>query len=167
MAAVMIRALDEEDWATLRLLRLAALADSPDSFGPTVAMALEQPEGYWRGWARGRTGRVQAWAAFRGAEAVGLISAGVPHAGVGHLGALWVAAEARNGGLASRLLETAAEWCAAQGCSRVEFEVTEGNPAERLYERLGYRRTGAKKPLREGSALFEATMAREIRRETA
>jgi len=159
-----IRPLGEEDWATLRDLRLRALSDSPDSFGPTVDMAREQPESYWRGWAAGRAGRLQAWAAFRGDDAVGWISGGVPHAGVGHLGALWVDPSARGAGLAAKLLETAADWCAEHGCTRVEFEVTEGNPAERLYERLGYRRTGARTPLREGAPLFEATMARDVLR---
>ena len=153
-----------EDWATLRDLRLQALSDSPDSFGPTTEMALGQPESYWRGWAAGRAGRLQAWAAYRGPEAVGWISGGIPHAGTGHLGALWVAPSARNAGLAARLLETAAEWCAQSGCTRVEFEVTDGNPAEKLYERLGYRRTGASQPLREGSPLFEVTMARDVPR---
>ncbi len=112
MDELQILPLTEDDWETLKALRLAALADAPDSFGPTVESAREQPESYWRGWARSRAGRLQAWAAFRGREPVGLISAGVPHEAVGHLGALWVAPAERGAGLAARLLEVAAAWCA-------------------------------------------------------
>jgi hypothetical protein len=84
------RALNEDDWRVLRELRLRALEDSPDAFGPPLASALEQPESFWRTWAKGR-GRLQAFGAWAGGEPVALISAGIRD-GVGHLGALWVAA---------------------------------------------------------------------------
>ncbi len=163
---MVIRELAEADWELLRGLRLRALEDSPDAFGPSLESAIVQPESYWQRWAAGRPGRAQAWGAFLGDEAVGLISGGFPHAGVGHLGALWVAPGARRSGLAARLLNEAAAWVERHGGHRVEFEVTDGNPAEQLYVRLGYRRTGAKKPLREGSDLSEVTMGRDLRRVT-
>jgi ribosomal protein S18 acetylase RimI-like enzyme len=159
MDAPALRPLDEDDWRVLRELRLRALEDSPDSFAPPLASALEQPESYWRAWAKGR-GRLQAFGAWAGGEPVGLISAGIRD-GVGHLGALWVAPEARGRGLAVGLMNAACAWLQARGCARVELEVTEGNPASEIYRRLGFEFTGAKQPLREGSPLFEATMARE------
>lgn len=158
-----IRPLLEDDWARLRELRLQALEDAPDSFGPTLESALAQDERYWRGWARGRPGRLQAWAAFAGDKTVGLVSGGIPgEPSVGHWGALWVAPEARGQGVARRLVETVCAWLEAQGCTRIELEVTDGNPAEHLYRSLGFERTGARKPLREGSPLFEVTMARDV-----
>ena len=142
------------------------MEDSPDSFGPSLESALVQPESFWRHWAAGRPGRAQAWAAFRSDEPIALISGGFPHEGVGHLGALWVAPDDRGKGLAARLLDAAATWVERNGGYRVEFEVTDGNPAEQLYLRLGYQRTGEQKPLREGSDLFEVTMARDLRSTT-
>jgi ribosomal protein S18 acetylase RimI-like enzyme len=80
--------------------------------------------------------------------------------GVGKFGALWVAPGERGSGLGRRLVETACAWIEACGASRVELDVTEGNPAAALYERLGFVATGQRRPLRAGSPLFEATMAR-------
>jgi GNAT superfamily N-acetyltransferase len=159
MDAPSLRPLDEDDWLVLRELRLRALEDSPDSFGPTLASTVEQPESYWRAWAKGR-GRLQTFGAWSEGEPVALISAGIRD-GVGHLAALWVAPEARGGGLAVDLMNAACAWLLARGCTRIELEVTEGNPASQIYKRLGFEFTGAKQPLREGSPLFEATMARE------
>jgi len=161
-AAFQVRPLTEDDWATLRELRLAALADSPDAFGPTVESALAQPESYWRAWAKGRPGRMQAFAAFSGPDPVGLISGGTPAEGLGHFGAVWVAPRARGTGLGRELVNVMCTWLAAHGCQRIELEVTDGNPAEHLYESLGFRRTGASHPLREGSPLSEVTMARDV-----
>jgi GNAT superfamily N-acetyltransferase len=155
-----IRALTADDWRMLRDLRLRALEDSPDSFRPTFEESSTLPEEYWRGWAAGRPGALQAWAAFRGALPAGIVSATMRD-GAGKFGALWVAPDERGEGLGRRLVETACEWLEACGASRIELDVTEGNPAAALYERLGFVATGDRKPLRDGSPLFEATMARE------
>jgi GNAT superfamily N-acetyltransferase len=160
-----IRALIETDWGMLRELRLRALEDSPDSFGPTVTSALAQPESYWRAWALGRPARLQAWIAYHNAEPSGLVSASVDDGGGGHFGALWVAPEARRGGIGEALVETACAWLETLGCPTIELHVTDGNSAERLYESLGFARTGARHALRQGSPLFEVTMARATRRD--
>ncbi len=162
MDLVSIRSTTEDDWPTVRELRLRALEDSPDSFGPSLAGALEQPESYWRAWARGRPGRLQAWIGQHTGEGAGLVSGSVDDGGAGHFGALWVAPELRGGGLGERLVDTVCTWLEDQGCTRIELHVTEGNPAERLYRRLGFTRTGGRYPLREGSPLFEVTMFREV-----
>jgi GNAT superfamily N-acetyltransferase len=158
---VLISALVEDDWALLRDLRIRALSDAPDSFGPTAESALAQPEDYWRGWASGRSGHIRAWGAVDDGAPVGLVSGGVRASGVGHFGALWLDPAYRRSGLGRRLTELVCEWMESEGCTRLELEVTEGNPAEQLYASMGFARTGARQPLREGSDLFEVTMARE------
>jgi ribosomal protein S18 acetylase RimI-like enzyme len=48
----------------------------------------------------------------------------------------------RRSGLASRLMETAAEWLASRGMQRVVLSTAEGNVgAQQLFARLGFRRT--------------------------
>ena len=154
-----IRTLQEGDWETLRDLRLRALADSPDSFGFTLADAHTQPESYWRGWASRR----QPWAAIDDSGAyVGLVSAGIPEPGHGHFGALWVDPKMRGTGLGRRLVELVCDWARDQGCTSMAMTVTEGNPAERLYLSLGFTFTGERHPLREGSALFEREMSKPL-----
>jgi ribosomal protein S18 acetylase RimI-like enzyme len=48
----------------------------------------------------------------------------------------------RRSGLASRLMETAAEWLASRGMQRIVLSTAEGNVgAQQLFARLGFRRT--------------------------
>jgi ribosomal protein S18 acetylase RimI-like enzyme len=55
---------------------------------------------------------------------------------------VWVAEEARGSGVGERLVEAAAEWIYARGVRRVMLWTAEKNgPAQRLFERLGFRRT--------------------------
>lgn len=50
--------------------------------------------------------------------------------------------EARDGGVGTRLLELASEWLEARAVPRVMLWTAERNPgAQRLFERLGFRRT--------------------------
>jgi len=43
-----IRPLEGHEWQTLKALRIAALTESPDAFGPTAAEAASQPDDYWQ-----------------------------------------------------------------------------------------------------------------------
>ena len=146
-----IRALNEADWPVVRDLRLRALKDSPDSYRPTLEEAIAEPESYWRAWAAGRPGAFQAFAAFEGDHPVGLVSGGRREDGAGHLGAVWADPATRGQGLGRALVETICQFLESAGCTRIELDVTEGNPAEHLYRSLGFTRTGASHPLREGS----------------
>jgi RimJ/RimL family protein N-acetyltransferase len=142
MTAVQIRRLSPDDWAAYREIRLAALADSPEAFGSTLAREQQFTEAIWRS-------RLTTAAAF-GAERHGDrcllgIAAGLPTGITGSaiLVSMWIAPEARRQGIGEALVHQVIAWAKAGGFSRLELEVTAGNTgAERLYERCGFARTG-------------------------
>ena len=47
-----VRQTGSDDWATLRRLRLRALADAPGAFASTLEAELAFPDDVWRAWAR-------------------------------------------------------------------------------------------------------------------
>lgn len=150
MADVRLRRVGEEDWQSLRNVRLAALADSPDSFGSTYERERAYSDDDWRGWARDAAGGgaetcVLAW---DGDEAVAMVGAYVEddsaHA---HLIAMWVAPRARRRGLGEMLVAAIVAWAAETGSDAVRLDVLEDNTeAKRLYERCGFVSTGRSRP---------------------
>ena len=64
---------------------------------------------------------------------------------IARLYSIAVAHEARGQGLGEKLLLASEHAAIARGCKRLRLEVRQDNPvAQRLYERLGYRRFGAR-----------------------
>ena len=55
-----------------------------------------------------------------------------------HISALYVRPEQRHAGLGGSLLEAAFQWGREKGCEEVELNVLVGNPARRLYEKMGF-----------------------------
>jgi GNAT superfamily N-acetyltransferase len=55
-----------------------------------------------------------------------------------HIAAVYVRPDHRHAGLGRRLLEAAIAWGREQGCVQVELNVLAGNPAHRLYEKMGF-----------------------------
>lgn len=156
-----IRTLRAEEWELLRELRLRALRDSPDSFGPLAEDVAREPDEYWQRGARtfgADAGRASLFLAEHDGAAVGLVSA-TAAAGTGYIGAMWVAPSARGAGLGRALVDAACAWLRAQGCARLALTVTETNAAAiALYQGAGFRLTGESKPLRGGSPLRDLVM---------
>jgi GNAT superfamily N-acetyltransferase len=132
----LVRQLAPDDWATLRDVRLAALADAPDAFVMTYADAVVLDEEEWRI----RTTRSDMFAAFVGGEAVGLVGLYGPNdAGDHTLIAMWVAPALRGTGVAGALIEAAVERAASVGAPSVRLEVAPGNVrAEKIYARHAF-----------------------------
>ena len=159
-----IRALAADEWPLLRDLRLRALRDAPDAFGPTFEENAERPEAWWREGARrfADSEAADLLIAERDGQAVGLVSA-VGREGEGGVGAMWVDPEARRAGVAGRLLARACEVLAGRGCTRITLKVTRTNDrAIALYASFGFVPTGEVHPLRDGSSLEEIEMALDV-----
>ncbi len=158
MVSTELRVIAPDDWEDFRGLRLQALADSPDSFGTTLAEALAQPPSVWRDRASSSGPLVLA---FADQGPVGMGGLYMPEASAdAFVWGMWVEPASRGRGVASRILERLVRHADEVGRS-VLLHVTEGNDtARRLYERHGFTATGEVQPLREGSHVRIHTMRR-------
>jgi GNAT superfamily N-acetyltransferase len=146
--------LGPDDWATFREIRLAALADAPSAFGSTLAHERTLGESDWRGKLAGRAqfiardprGVLGTAGGYRDGDFIALIS-------------MWVEPRARGRGVGGALVARVVSHAREQGCRSIKLRVTEGNaPAERLYARFGFARTGLVEPVRPGESQLEAEM---------
>jgi ribosomal protein S18 acetylase RimI-like enzyme len=146
-----------EDWVAWRDVRLAALLDSPTAFGSTYESHVGRTERQWRDRLDPSTG--VACLSMLGDRVVGL-AAGYPEGdGVVELISMWVSPDARGRGVGDALVGEVVRWAAAQHAETVHLWVTSGNaPAERLYARHGFVRTGAARPLPSNPDLDEIAM---------
>lgn len=150
------------DGQALRNARLVALRTSPESFLSRYETEAGRPAEWWRReLARGD------WliAVLDGAP-VGLL--GVtrePDAADDErfLSYLWVHPQVRRSGLATTLLTTALDRLRGSGVARVWLWVLDGNHAAwRLYEHLGFGRTGQRQLLPGHPAGYEERLALDI-----
>jgi ribosomal protein S18 acetylase RimI-like enzyme len=134
---MIIRQCSEEDWRTLRDLRLAALLDSPMAFGVSHAAAAAQTEQDWRKRAAGP--HPTFWLAFLHGGAAGMIGAGVSQKNRYNLIAMWTAAQARGSGMAAQLVDAVKADAIARGHGRIYLDVAPDNVrAARFYEKQGF-----------------------------
>ncbi|MGK8524455.1 GNAT family N-acetyltransferase [Nocardia asteroides] len=151
-----IRLLVPDDWAVFRRIRLAALADTPEFFGTTLAEARARAESDWRG---ALSDRAQ-FLAESGGTGVGTVAGMLdPERGGVHLISMWVAPRARGTGVSDRLVRAVLDWAVEGGHPVVRLEFAEHNGyAERLYLRNGFVRTGVSGPMAPGDPRREFEM---------
>ena len=147
MSEISVRVLREDDWQAYRQVRLAALQESPEAFLATYAEEATRPEQYWRDC------MVQAHRllAEREGEPVGVASVemmdGAPLSA--DFRDLWVTPEARNTGVASRLVQTAADQAIQDGCTKLYYWVsTENGRAIGFALNAGFRLTSERRTTR-------------------
>lgn len=151
-----------DDWAEFREIRLRALADAPDSFGMTLAGALEQTEEAWRSrldtedpilLVRERGTTVAMGGGWRPPDAPGSMM----------IWGMWTSPDARGRGHAAALVGHLLTWAREHDITGVSLHVTEGNDAaRRIYERCGFVATGQWEPLRETSPLRIELLRRTV-----
>lgn len=147
------------DWATIRDLRLAALLEAPGAFAATYDEEAGLSEAEWRQ----RFDMGARFVARVDGRWVGLAGGWLAEPGVVEVFSVWVAPTARRRGVAHALITAVAQWTQSIGAHRLILWVGEDNePARRLYERLGFRPTGERKPLPANPSLTEAAMVREL-----
>ncbi|GAA1167886.1 ribosomal protein S18 acetylase RimI-like enzyme [Kitasatospora gansuensis] len=132
----------DQDWQTLRTVRLRALEQNPEAFGSTLERERDRPEEYWRG--RIATG---AWFIARdGSHPVGLAATVASPTGQ-LLVSMWVDPTRRGRGVGDALVAAVLARARAEGAGTVSLTVGEDNAAARaLYLRAGFRPTGEREP---------------------
>jgi GNAT superfamily N-acetyltransferase len=136
-----IRRAGAGDEATVRELRLRAIAEAPDEFFCDPETERTWSPGDWLAWID------------RGAvfvldldEGPAGLAAGVPHwtePGTAFLMSMWVQPAARGRGGADALVAAVLGWARGQGFTSVLLHVgRENQPAKRCYARNGFRSTG-------------------------
>jgi ribosomal protein S18 acetylase RimI-like enzyme len=152
-----------------REFRLRALADTPEAFGDSYALAIARPPELWAERVASTSAGVEsvllvavdpatdAWLGMTGSY----VEEDAPE--VAEVVSVWVAPEARRQGLARRLMEAATEWARSRGARSQRLWVTVTNlPAQRLYLESGYTKTGTTQPLPSNPVLNEFEMVRDI-----
>jgi len=132
-----------DDWARVRALRIAALADTPDAFGSTYAEEVDQPEPFWRRRLT-RESAVTLVATLDGQDAgLVVIAPEDDDPTVAGIYSVWVALFARRRGVGDALVVAAVDDARARGFRRIVLEVGEQNlPAQALYARHGFTASG-------------------------
>jgi GNAT superfamily N-acetyltransferase len=139
--SVEIRRIKPDDWALLRDLRLRALLDAPEAFGQTYANAASEPELEWRSNARAASaGDRRAWFFAGPAGDQGMVQTRRRPPDDCLVFSMWVAPDARRGGVGRALIDGAADWARSWGARRIVLWVTGVNEgAQRFYEAIGFK----------------------------
>jgi ribosomal protein S18 acetylase RimI-like enzyme len=142
---VEVQQLGPRDWREFRRIRLTALADAPREFSSTFADADRLSEEDWR---ERLAGRAQFVARADG-QPVGTAGCFVELDGTAQLVSMWVNPDWRGHGAGDVLVSAVLGWARRAGYPDVRLWVTIDNgPAQRLYARHGFCRTGVIQPLR-------------------
>jgi GNAT superfamily N-acetyltransferase len=146
MTTLEITRLSPDDWSVYRELRIAALTKDAFAFGSTLGREKRLTEAEYRV----RLVERAMYAAHVDGRAVGLIGGmWSDNRDVIELISMWVHPDERGKGLGDALVQEILTWAGDQGSPRVHLWVTEGNePAERLYARNGFVRTGEEQVIR-------------------
>lgn len=150
-----IRTIRPDEWPAFREIRLRALLDAPDAFGATYGDEVSSSDEAWQHRA-GRPDGTLIVAVDDAGRFVGMGSGGPApdHPEFGAIYGMWVEPSARGQGIGQEIIRAIAAWARRAGYDAIGLGVTIGNEAATaLYERLGFRDTGLRFPLRDGTDL--------------
>jgi GNAT superfamily N-acetyltransferase len=167
---IAVRRITPDDAPVLRAVRLAALADTPAAFGSTLERELAFDDAEWADRAvAGSAGdeRCTFLAWHDDGRVVGIVGGyrldpaeGSPTSQAVDLVSMWTDPVVRRAGIGAALVDAVIDWARTGGAARVELWVTRGNdPAQRLYESMGFVVTGDHQPLPSDPCKDEIRMA--------
>lgn len=141
-------------------MRLTALKDAPYAFVATWEREKDRSERDWRNAVASRV----RFVAELGDQVVGMAAVGPStFGGAADVTSFWVAPQVRGKGVGDSLLHAVGAWAQEGGYDQLFLWVTDQNVhAERLYERHGFRRTGAVQMVRPGDPKLEYEMSRTV-----
>lgn len=138
------------------------MQDAPNAFASTYQREVAFDEAEWRS----RAASGACFLAYVDADVVGLAAGyhdanAAPHER--ELVSMWVDPRRRGAGVAAPLVEAVAQWARHDGATHLSLWVVDDNErARRLYERLGFMRTGATMPFPNDPDRFEERMTRPL-----
>ncbi|HLW96782.1 MAG TPA: GNAT family N-acetyltransferase [Solirubrobacteraceae bacterium] len=165
-----IRRLGSADADVFREIRLRALEDAPYAFASSLADESASGPDFWQGrvdeGATARKGAIFA-AIDENGRAAAMAGGFFPQLGDAEavLWGMWVAPEARRGGLARELVEAVVGWARSRGARRLRLCVSEterSRPAAALYGVLGFNYVGEREPLASDPAISTVTMVKDL-----
>jgi GNAT superfamily N-acetyltransferase len=135
--------------AQLRELRLETMADAPYAFSSSYERERGRPDEFWKRLAT-QTDEGASEATFIAVDEnrwVGLagVFLGDANSARGYVWGMWVAEDRRRTGVGRRLITAIRDWGADRGLAERRLSVSDSersDPARRLYESLGFVRTG-------------------------
>lgn len=156
MSDIEIVPLRADEGERLREVRLRALRDAPDAFGSSYDREIEFPPEKWA--ERLKNPDSRWWVATRDGGDVGLVCVLLEDGGAAaHLLSMWVAPEARTGGVGSRLVDAALAWARSMQAEEIGLWAVDRNQAARaLYTRKGFTPSGKVMALPSNPALMES-----------
>ena len=161
-----IRPARADEWSRWRETRLRMLRDDADFFSTRYDDMVREPDKTWRDWV-GEAAVGDQKTLFVADEDGQLarrrrrVRARQPARGAADLDVGRPAARGR--GIAQALIRAVAEWAQERGSTRVVLFVQEANePAQQLYERAGFRRTGDRTPASAGRSAFKLVLAAPV-----
>jgi ribosomal protein S18 acetylase RimI-like enzyme len=135
---LIIRPTTEEDWETLKEIRLASLLDAPTAFGLSQGTAVAYSDSQWRDRASGRS-PAEYHLAFMDGVPVGLIGGAVSPTSEFNLIAMWVQPEYRGTAVAAGLVDSIKTRAVSKGHTRVVLCVSPDNGrAAAFYRKQGF-----------------------------
>ena len=164
--AVTIRPARADEWSRWRETRLRMLRDDADFFSTRYDDMVREPERTWRDWVGEAAlgDQKTLFVADEDGRWLGVVGAFVRvDPSEVQLISMWVDPAARGRGIAQALIQAVAEWTRERGSTRVVLFVQEANePAQQLYERSGFRRTGDFTPASAGRSAFKLVLAASV-----
>jgi RimJ/RimL family protein N-acetyltransferase len=162
-----VRRIAPTDGAALKTARLAALAESPFAFGSTYDEEVTRSDEEWLERARlAAAGSARSMFLARTGQRVVGLAGGYredDQPSSVELVSMWTSPEVRRSGAGRLLVSAVVQWAADTNATSVGLWVTRGNePAQRLYEKMGFRLTGDFQPLPSDPCADEIRMVLDL-----